>query len=74
MGGRETQAEELATKCMEDTESLASGKLSTANILCLLGDIKQDGSFYERAWEVSEKKCARAMRSLARIHFYKNDF
>jgi len=55
---------------MEDTESLASGKLNTANILCLLGDIKRDGSYYERAWEASDKKCARAMRALARIHFY----
>jgi tetratricopeptide (TPR) repeat protein len=58
---------------MDDKTATFSGKMNEANILCLLGDIKKDGSYYERAWEVSEKRSARAMRCLARIHFYKND-
>lgn len=37
-------------------------------MLCLLGDLREDASFYERAWEVSNCKFARAMRSLG-MHY-----
>jgi tetratricopeptide (TPR) repeat protein len=33
--------------------------------------MKRDETYYERAWEESGEKCARAMRSLARAHFAK---
>ncbi|KAL3471816.1 hypothetical protein BJX99DRAFT_15386 [Aspergillus californicus] len=37
-------------------------------LFCILGDIDSDPTFYEKAWEVSNKRYARAQRSLAR-HF-----
>lgn len=39
-----------------------------------MGDIKKDPSYYEKAWEVSNKKFARAMRSLARQHYFRGEF
>lgn len=35
-------------------------------LFCILGDIDNDPSMYERAWEVSNNRYARAQRSLAR--------
>ncbi|KAJ5574117.1 Glycoside hydrolase superfamily [Penicillium hispanicum] len=35
-------------------------------LFCILGDIDKDEKMYERAWEVSGKRYARAQRSLAR--------
>ncbi|GES64054.1 TPR domain protein [Aspergillus terreus] len=35
-------------------------------LFCILGDIDADPAMYERAWEVSGNRYARAMRSLAR--------
>ncbi|EAW19611.1 tetratricopeptide repeat protein [Aspergillus fischeri NRRL 181] len=35
-------------------------------LLCILGDIDSDPTMYERAWEVSNNRYARAQRSLAR--------
>jgi len=64
--GRTSQAEQMAQ------EKLA--KKRTPQILCLLGDIKRDPKFYKEAWEVSGQKSARAMRSLARNHFYRGEF
>jgi tetratricopeptide (TPR) repeat protein len=66
-GGRQTQAEELAE------QQLAKGEQSPA-ILCLMGDIKKDHTYYERAWETSKHRYARAMRSLARYHYFQTDF
>ena len=48
--------------------------ISQANILCLLGDMRQDDSYYRRAWSESNEKCARAMRSLGRWHFYRHEY
>ncbi|CDW87054.1 tetratricopeptide repeat protein 27 [Stylonychia lemnae] len=68
MAGRSKLAEELAE------ERLEKSKLAQPNILCLLGDIKKDVSYYQRAWEVSGHKSARAMRSLARIQYFQGEF
>ncbi|KAJ5689603.1 Glycoside hydrolase superfamily [Penicillium macrosclerotiorum] len=35
-------------------------------LFCILGDIDKDETMYERAWDVSEQRYARAQRSLAR--------
>ena len=45
MAGRSGLAEELAN------ERLQKSKIAQPNILCLLGDIKKDTSYYEKAWE-----------------------
>lgn len=37
-------------------------------LFCILGDIDTDPAMYERAWEVSNKRYARAQRSLARLY------
>jgi hypothetical protein len=40
---------------------------------CLLGDVKSDYTLYERAWEISGCKFARAMRSLGAYYFEKKE-
>jgi tetratricopeptide (TPR) repeat protein len=37
-------------------------------LFCILGDMDKDASMYERAWEVSNRRYARAQRSLARLY------
>lgn len=66
MAGRHTHAEELANKCLEEADN--------PGILCLLGDIKRDPSYYQKAWDMSGHKYARAMRSIARNHFFKGEY
>ena len=39
-----------------------------------MGDIKKDVSYYQKAWEVSGHKNARAMRSLGRQHFFTGEY
>lgn len=48
--------------------------MTHANILCLLGDINKDDKYFIKAWEVSDKKCARAMRALGKFRFYEGKF
>ena len=42
--------------------------------LCLMGDVKQDFEYYLKAWESSNHKYARAMRSLAYHYFRIEDW
>lgn len=75
IGGRQTEAIKKSDEFIAKLE--AQGKKDTityANALCMQGDIKRDVTCYSKAWETSNQKCARAMRSLARDFFYKNDF
>ena len=44
------------------------------NLLCLMGEMKKDHTYWERAWEESSYKCSKAMRSLGRYYFFENDF
>ena len=82
MAGRHTQALKLAEKQLGETLNLEAPtekkqkvkNIRQANLLCLLGDIKREGIYYERAWEESNYKCPRAMRSLGRMHFFENKF
>lgn len=43
-------------------------------LFCILGDIGQDPAMYEKSWEVSGQKYARAQRSLGRMYFAAKDF
>jgi tetratricopeptide (TPR) repeat protein len=43
-------------------------------LLCILGDLKRDPSYWQRAWDVSGQRYARAMRSLGSWHYHKQDF
>ena len=43
-------------------------------LYCILGDIDQDASMYDKAWELSGRRYARAQRSLGRQAFAANDF
>ncbi|TKX21229.1 TPR repeat-containing protein 2 [Elsinoe australis] len=45
-----------------------------ARLFCILGDIDQNPAMYERAWEVSGNRYARAQRSLGRMWFTKRDY
>ena len=67
MAGRISMAEELANERI----SLCANQ---PTILCLLGDIKKEPSYYTQAWEVSSQTCARAMRSLARSHYFTGQY
>lgn len=43
-------------------------------LYCILGDIDQDLSMYEKAWEVSGKRYARAQRSLGQRYFARKEY
>jgi tetratricopeptide (TPR) repeat protein len=42
-------------------------------LLCIMGDLKSDITFYEKAWDISGCRFARAMRSLGAAHFKQNN-
>lgn len=71
----ETAAADGNAKALSKAVSKARKRsITQANILCLLGDMRQDADFYRRAWEESDQKCARAARSLGRWHFYRHEY
>ncbi|OCL03229.1 TPR-like protein [Glonium stellatum] len=43
-------------------------------LFCILGDIDHDSAMYEKAWEVSNHRYARAQRSLGRHYFALKDY
>ncbi|KAK4541655.1 hypothetical protein LTR36_007799 [Oleoguttula mirabilis] len=48
--------------------------LDAPRLYSILGDIDQDVPMYEKAWEVSNQRYARAQRSLGRMYFSAKDF
>ncbi|KYG43062.1 hypothetical protein M433DRAFT_374588 [Acidomyces richmondensis BFW] len=48
--------------------------LDAPRLYCILGDIDQSVEMYEKAWEVSSGRYARAQRSLGRLYFAARDF
>ncbi|CAL1534608.1 unnamed protein product [Lymnaea stagnalis] len=46
----------------------------TPSLLCFLGDVTRDLQHYQRAWEISNHKSARAMRCMGYVYFQEQKF
>lgn len=64
MAGQTNKAEELARQKLAEKE--------TARLYCLLGDITQDNTYYQTAWD--KFKSTRALRTLGRLAFKNNQW
>ena len=63
----------------EDTETWEGAEREprpqeAPRLWCILGDIDGKPEYYEKAWEVSGKRYARAMRSLGRYYWSQKDY
>lgn len=64
--GERQKAEELLTR-------IIAQEPGNHQMICILGDLWEDPALYERAWETSNHRCARAMRSLGMHHIRKDN-
>ena len=69
MAGRKDQAIEMAENYMKDSK-----EVKDYNMLVLMGEMKGEHTFFEKADEISGGKCSKALRMLGRYWFYQNDF
>ena len=68
MAGRQSQAIEMADDVMKRPG------MKNFNLMCLVGEMKSDHTWFERAWDESNGRCAKAMRNLGRYWFFENNF
>mmetsp|Transcript_32157 Transcript_32157/g.49179 ORF Transcript_32157/g.49179 Transcript_32157/m.49179 type:complete len:251 (-) Transcript_32157:526-1278(-) len=69
MAGRQQQAVEMAEDLMK-----SEFKFKKYDLMCLMGEMKRDHTWFERAWEESNHRCSKAMRSLGQYYFYEQKF
>jgi len=62
---RNVEAKEMVRELLETSP--------TPRLWCCLGDLEKDPKYYEKAWEVSKRRFARAQRSLGREYFTKDN-
>ncbi|KAI8149613.1 hypothetical protein BJV82DRAFT_127817 [Fennellomyces sp. T-0311] len=58
-----TKAKQVLQRLMDETPD-------SPKLLCILGDVEQDPELWQKAWEVSGHRFARAMRTLG-AHYYR---
>lgn len=64
------QANELADECL--AKDISNSR--KANFWCIKGDIHDSEEHYKKAWELSNQRNARAMRSLGALLIHKKRY
>lgn len=55
-------------------ELIETSAIKNYNLMCLVGEMKRDHTWFEKAWDLSNGRCSKAMRNLGRYYFFENKF